>query len=729
MFDDTANDVGSLVSWSLAIKGASEPAVLTSAAGEYAFAALQPGTYQVREIVPAAEVQTLPAENGGYTVAIVAGQVAAGNDFGSRLLPTSGEIRGTVWNDENGDGLRDSGEPGLGNWPVFLDTNGNGSRDVDTLSIAATNVPRPIADLATATSSLVVSGFAGPISDVNVTLNIQHTFVNDLQGFLISPSGTRVKLFSRVGDSGDNFENTTFDDESLPAIATGTAPFRFSFRPELPLSALDGETANGTWTLEISDMVANDAGSLTGWSLQLSGGGEPLATTAATGAYAFTNLPPGSYTPRQILPAAWVQTFPAASEPLQVNVGDVLANIDFGSQNTQPNQPLLPDIFVWASQPRGYMYGYTIDSSSQPGRRLLRFDTAIANLGAGPLDIRGSTTHPDGTQDVLQRIYDTSGGFTDRLAGTFIFHPEHGHIHFHGYAQYNLRSMTPGGGVGSVVAAAEKTSFCLLDVAKFDQPIPGAPASPHYISCTEFQGISVGWADVYGKSLPDQWVDITGLPAGTYWLEIVADPDNQLVELDETNNVMRIEVQVTGSGSPLLLEAPATEVKPLSPLPSRPVPILRQPQLASIIAAATARLVASLGVASTAALAGVTVEIADLPENQLAYSFGRTILIDANATGRGWFVDQSPLDDREFSSRSANRLLARQNTAAVNRADLLTAVMHEMGHLLGNGHSKDGGLMDATLPLGTRRLFASATEAIFSAVGQKCGCGGAKSNG
>lgn len=715
--DDATNDTGSLVSWSLAIQSNSEPGTLTSATGEYAFTTLPPRTYHVREVVPETEVRTFPTGDGGHTVEIVAGQVAVGNDFGSRLRPTTGEIRGMAWSDLNGDGVRNSGEPGLAQRQMFLDTNNNGNHDVATLSLPSGDVPRPVNDLSTTTSTLTVAGFDGPISDVNVTLSIQHTYDEDLSGFLISPTGTRVRLFSGVGGEEDNFENTTFDDEAIPAIATGTAPFHFSFRPDSPLSAFDGQTANGTWRLEISDTVANDVGSLLSWSLSISGDGEPLAITDSSGAYAFTSLAPGSYTPRQILPPFWVQTFPAGlPAALQLNLGDVVSNIHFGSQNTQPNQPLLPDIFVWASQPRGYMYGDTIQNSS--GRRLLRFDTAIANLGQGPLEIRGSTTHPDGTQDVLQRIYDTEGGFSDRLAGTFVFHPEHGHIHFNGYAQYSLRSITPGGGVGGVVASGGKVSFCLLDVAKFDQPVAGSPSSPRYVSCTDFQGISVGWADVYDKSLPDQWVDITDVPPGTYWLEIAADPDNQLLETDETNNIARIQVEVPSAGSALLLDPPTSSLR--TSLAPAPAAALTGRDLMPILTAALARLTMSSGIAHTAALADVKVHIADLPGNQLGYAQGRTMWIDVDAAGYGWFVDQTPYDDREFLKRVAARGLGATTTSpAYNRSDLLTVVMHEMGHLLGHEHGDLGSIMEETLPLGTRRLLDDATERVFSGWGRR----------
>jgi len=159
------------------------------------------------------------------------------------------------------------------------------------------------------------------------------------------------------------------------------------------------------------------------------------------------------------------------------------------------------------------------------------------------MELHGGSINPDNTQDVFQRIYDDAGGFTDRLAGMFVLHQTHGHIHFEGFTEYNLRQVAAGNGVGPVVAGGEKTSFCLLDSDGFDLSLPGAPPSPRYFECeSQVQGISVGWADVYDQSLLDQWIDVTNVPSGQYFLEVVADPDDNLLESNETNNVTRIPI-------------------------------------------------------------------------------------------------------------------------------------------------------------------------------------------
>jgi hypothetical protein len=58
-------------------------------------------------------------------------------------------------------------------------------------------------------------------------------------------------------------------------------------------------------------------------------------------------------------------------------------------------------------------------------------------------------------------------------------------------------------------------------------------------------GISVGWTDVYSYQLQNQSISLAGVSNGTYWLEMVADPLNRLIESDETNNVSRKQMQIT----------------------------------------------------------------------------------------------------------------------------------------------------------------------------------------
>ena len=109
------------------------------------------------------------------------------------------------------------------------------------------------------------------VNDINVTLNINHTWVSDLEIKLVGPDNTEVVLVDGEGGDGDNFINTTFDDEASQSIVGATAPFTGSFQPQGNLSDFNGMMSAGDWDLVITDNVNQDGGQLNDWTLQICG--------------------------------------------------------------------------------------------------------------------------------------------------------------------------------------------------------------------------------------------------------------------------------------------------------------------------------------------------------------------------------------------------------------------------------------------------------------------------
>jgi uncharacterized delta-60 repeat protein len=295
------------------------------------------GTTRIQDLELAADGGILM---GGYPLGAPGGidfaVVKLQNDDGPPPLP--GSISGVVFNDANQNGVRDPGETGLSGWTVYQDINNNGQLDSGPVIVNANDpaLPREIPEFPggpfTVVSTFDVSGVGTSIVDLDVRLDITHTWDADLTVTLVSPSGQEVLLFSEVGGPGDNFDDTILDDEAGTSITAGAAPFAGRFRPEQLLSSLDGTNPNGTWQLRVFDEVDGDGGSLNGWALVIDAGGEPSVVTGADGSYTFSNLQPGTYTVREVPQTGWSQTSPAGgAHSVVVTSGQAVTGRDFGN--------------------------------------------------------------------------------------------------------------------------------------------------------------------------------------------------------------------------------------------------------------------------------------------------------------------------------------------------------------------------------------------------------------
>ncbi len=144
--------------------------------------------------------------------------------------------------------------------------------DILCRDFIATDIPKNILATGpnTVTSTLAVNELMD-LTYVKVKLNITHTWVEDLTISLKSPKGTIIILSRENGGNGDNFTNTVFDDNATTPIASGTAPFTGSFKPDDALSALNGESAFGNWQLIVKDGYNEDGGALLSWTLTVCG--------------------------------------------------------------------------------------------------------------------------------------------------------------------------------------------------------------------------------------------------------------------------------------------------------------------------------------------------------------------------------------------------------------------------------------------------------------------------
>jgi Lysyl oxidase/Bacterial Ig domain len=203
----------------------------------------------------------------------------------------------------------------------------------------------------------------------------------------------------------------------------------------------------------------------------------------------------------------------------------------------------LPDLV--SDAPTAQRFEVYSDSATSANRLLLRFNGYVHNQGTGPLEIIGRTPVSGTMSTTGQRIFDTTGGFVrEDLTHhpLLIYETADGHNHWHlraamRYALYN--------GVKSAeVAPAQKVGFCLIDSEHVDG---SGPSNAAYLlgtfcernnptAASVSMGISPGWRDRYGSTLAFQWVDVSDVQPGTYWLGATSDPDNVVLESNEANN-------------------------------------------------------------------------------------------------------------------------------------------------------------------------------------------------
>ena len=194
--------------------------------------------------------------------------------------------------------------------------------------------------------------------------------------------------------------------------------------------------------------------------------------------------------------------------------------------------------------------------------RCLRFDGIVANVGDGAFEVTYRVDASESLASAYQRIYDGVGGHTDLFSTRSEFHPTHAHFHIKDFYVARLWRATERGRVrgSEPVARGDKNGFCPEDGEPFDPDNP-AERERQYACFGETDrfepggqvvGISAGWTDIYAAYLPDQFVEISGVPDGYYVLEIEIDPNDVFEESDETNNIVCSLVQLRSTAAELM---------------------------------------------------------------------------------------------------------------------------------------------------------------------------------
>ena len=214
-----------------------------------------------------------------------------------------------------------------------------------------------------------------------------------------------------------------------------------------------------------------------------------------------------------------------------------------------PDGLLLPDLVSYLHE---YSVAEVVTTPDGTEFFALRFAGFVTNLGDGPLDLRGNPQLADDadltSHDVWQRALTVDGDWVNLTKPPIDFEVDDGHDHFHvmGIVEYSLWDTS-----GTVeISSGAKVGFCLIDVEDVPDlhPNPGPQRyeqwDPDNFYCKSgrprakilHMGVSEGWQDIYSFSETFQWIDVSDVQPGYYRIGQRVDPDNVIVESEETNN-------------------------------------------------------------------------------------------------------------------------------------------------------------------------------------------------
>jgi hypothetical protein len=212
---------------------------------------------------------------------------------------------------------------------------------------------------------------------------------------------------------------------------------------------------------------------------------------------------------------------------------------------------LLPDLDVIT--PMGLIRQVRIIKGKK--RFKLGFISAAQNVGAGPMIVSAARDLVSRPQMEAQQVIERTDGTTVTVpnVGTlqYVVDKTHRHWHLLPFMNYELRRVSD----YKLMRPDEKTGYCLGD--RFKAPTLKLPSTPtagvykdhcglDHPELTEIEeGISVGYGDDYTQIRDGQDIDVTGIPAGKYYLVHRVNKDRRLKESSYANNTSSLLIELT----------------------------------------------------------------------------------------------------------------------------------------------------------------------------------------
>jgi hypothetical protein len=278
---------------------------------------LAPGNYTIVQTsdppgyldgqVTAGNVTPVPNSAGSNVIHVTLGNTdLANNDFGEIKPASPGSLSGFVYIDQNDNGVKDAGEPGVASMAVTLTGRDDQGHAVNLTETTGADGSYSFANLVPGTYSLAESG-ADSFLDGKDTAGSQG-------GTAGHDTITNIVLGSGVNGVNNNF------GELLPASLSGFVFFDINDN-----GARENEPGVGGTTVTLSGV--DDRGATVSLT----------TATAGNGSFSFNNLRPGTYSITRTQPAGWLQGKNAIGTQGGVVGADQFSNIQLASGQSGTN--------------------------------------------------------------------------------------------------------------------------------------------------------------------------------------------------------------------------------------------------------------------------------------------------------------------------------------------------------------------------------------------------------
>jgi hypothetical protein len=213
-----------------------------------------------------------------------------------------------------------------------------------------------------------------------------------------------------------------------------------------------------------------------------------------------------------------------------------------------PPRSALPDLVALPA------WSIRVTHPKKGPRDLLDFGATVWIGGNGPLDVEGFRANASPIMKAYQYFWRNGKVIGRARAGTMGFDNKNGHHHWHfeQFARYSLVNSAK-----SQVVASHKVGFCIAPVDAINLLLPHATWNPGFTGfggqCGSPQAmwvsenLPIGWGDTYTQSIAGQAIDITNVPNGTYYIQVVANPEKLLHETTTSNDVSYRKVILGGT--------------------------------------------------------------------------------------------------------------------------------------------------------------------------------------